>query len=200
MGTQRKIAEKIVGKAADYVLALKGNQGNLHADVADYFADESLLAAVMASGGYARTAEKARGQIEVREYFQTGDVGWLADKAKWKGLESIGMVRKTIEKNGKIRVEQRYYISSLAQDIEPFSKAVRGHWAIESMHWQLDVTFREDANTTLDTNAALNLNIMRKFCLSVLKTLDIGRKASLKLKRFAVGCNPIRFIAEAMAL
>lgn len=200
MGTQTKIVEKIITRKADYVLALKGNQGNLHEDVVDYFADDGFLAAMKMAGHYKKTVEKARSQLETREYFQTDDIAWLPDLSKWKNLLSIGMVRKTIEKNGQVSVEQRYYISSLAPEIELFAKAVRGHWAIESMHWQLDVTFREDQNTTLDTQAALNMNIMRKFCLSVLKTLDIGRKASLKLKRFAVGCNPIKFIAQAMVL
>lgn len=200
MGTQTKIVEKIVAKKADYVLALKGNQTNLYADVTEYFGDEDLLASVMALGNYKKTVEKARSQIETREYFQTNDIGWLTDRPKWKNLTSIGMVRKIIEKDGRVSVEQRYYISSLTPDIELFSKAVRGHWAIESMHWQLDVTFREDHNATLDTQAALNMNIMRKFCLSVLKILDIGRKASMKLKRYYVCCNPIKFIALAMAL
>lgn len=200
IGTQTKIVEKIVARKGDYVLALKGNQANLHEDVRDYFADEGLLISVQASGHYQKTVEKARSQIETREYFQTDDIGWLADRAKWKNLTSIGMVRKTIEKDGCVSVEQRYYISSLAPEIHLFAKAVRGHWAIESMHWQLDVTFREDHNATLDTQAALNMNIMRKFCLSVLKTLDIGRKASMKLKRYYVCCNPIKFIAMAMAL
>ena len=68
------------------------------------------------------------------------------------------------------------------------------------MHWQLDVTFREDHNATLDKQAALNMNIMRKFCLSVLKLLDIGMRASLKAKRKAVGWNPVKLIAQAMAL
>ncbi|MPN57076.1 hypothetical protein SDC9_204770 [bioreactor metagenome] len=70
------------------------------------------------------------------------------------------------------------------------AKAVRGHWAIESMHWQLDVTFREDANTTLDKWAALNLHTIRKFAMSLLRLLDLGKKYSLKTKRFAISCNP----------
>lgn len=89
-----------------------------------------------------------------------------------------------MEKDGEIQIERRYYISSLAPDIQLFERAVRGHWAIESMHWHLDVTFHEDFNATLDKQAALNLNIIRKLCLNILKLLDIGRKrASLKLKR-----------------
>ena len=94
-------------------------------------------------------------------------------KKEWKGLKSIGMERKTIEKKGIKTVEYRYFISSLKVDIETFSRAVRGHWSIESMHQHLDVTFKEDANTTLDKQAAQNLNIIRKWCLSILKMMEI---------------------------
>ena len=90
------------------------------------------------------------------------------------------------------------FISRLIPDIDLFERVVRGHWAIESM--QLDVPFREDANITLDRQVAFSMNIMRKFCLSALKVLDIGMKASLKGKHCAVCCNPIKHIALAMRL
>ncbi|NVP22783.1 ISAs1 family transposase [Treponema phagedenis] len=80
---------------------------------------------------------------------------WLSNKSKWEGIKSIGMVETVITKGEKIAVERRYYISSLAAHIDLFMKAVCGHWAIESMHWHLDVTFKEDANTTIDKNAAM---------------------------------------------
>jgi len=200
MGTQTKIVEQIAKQRGDYVLAVKGNQPTLHTDIIEYFADETLRKGVKESGNYKRTVEKARGQIEKREYYQTNDVQWMSTKSDWKKLSSIGMVEKTINKDGKITVDRRYYISSLSSDIELFERAVKGHWAIESMHWHLDVTFREDFNATLDKRSALNLNIMRKLCLSILKLLDIGRKASLKLKRKAVSWNPMRHLADALSL
>ena len=107
--------------------------------------------------------EKAHGQIEIREYYQTEEIRWLAQKKEWKGLKSIGMEEKTIQKEGRERKEWRYYISSLKEDVELFRRAVRGHWSVESMHWHLDVTLKEDANTTLDKQAAENLNIIRKW-------------------------------------
>lgn len=85
------------------------------------------------------------------------------------------MEEKTIQKEGVKRKERRYYISSLREDVEMFSHAVRGHWSVESMHWHLDVTFKEDANTTLDKQEAENLNIIRKWCLSILKMVEIFR-------------------------
>ena len=80
----------------------------------------------------------------------------LCQKKEWKGIKSIGMEEKTIRKEGKEEKEYRYYISSLKKEIELFSRAVRGHWSIESMHWQLDVTFKEDANQTLVLSSKLN--------------------------------------------
>ena len=74
------------------------------------------------------------------------------------------------------------------KDIELFHRAVRGHWSVESMHWHLDVTFKEDANTTIDKKAAKNHNIIRKWCLSILKMIEICRpKLSMKKKRFVIG-------------
>ena len=85
------------------------------------------------------------------------------------------MENKPIEKLGKIKEEYRYFISSLEEDAELASRAVRGHWSVESMHRHLDVTFRENANTTIDKMAAQNLNIIRKWCLSILKTAEVSK-------------------------
>ena len=120
----------------------------------------------------------------------------MADKEKWKGLKSIGMVRTTI--NGE-KKEDRYYITSLEKSKE-FEKAVRGHWAIESMHWHLDVTFREDANRTLEKTAAENLNIVRKWALGILKILDVGKKRSLRKKRYAISCSFKKYIEKILVL
>ena len=200
MGTQTEIAKKIISKSADYVLALKGNQGNLHEGVRDYFNDEDFLMQIKNIGEYSKTVEKARSQIETREYYQTDDISWIDSKSSWKGLKTIGMVKTTIKKDDKTSDETRYYISSLAQDISLFEKSVRQHWAIESMHWQLDVTFREDANRTLDKTAAQNMNIMRKFAMSILKIFDIGKKRSLKHKRYMICANSAKFLEQIMCL
>lgn len=195
MGTQTAIAEKIKGKRADYVLAVKGNQSTLHTDIREYFQDADIQEQLRAEGNYKKTQEKARSQIETREYFQTGKIGWLAQKKSWKGIKSIAMERKTIVRGEKKTVEFRYYISSLSEDIETLSRAIRGHWSVESMHWHLDVTFREDANTTIDKVAAQNMNIIRKWCLSILKPAEISRhKLSMRKKRFVIGLRPIQHL------
>ena len=195
MGTQREIVKKIRKKRADYVLALKGNQETLHADVKLYFEDKDLLAKCQ----YHPTIEKARGGIEKREYWQTDDVGWLSQKKEWAGLKSIAMTRNTIKKDGKTTTETRYFISSLSLDVKEIARAIRGHWMVESYHWHLDVTFREDANRTLDKHVAYNLNIMRKMALNLLKLVDVGRKhRPLKRKRFMIGCNPSKYFAPIL--
>ncbi len=134
MGTQTKIAETIKDRRADYVLALKENHLNLYKDVKDYFDDAEFCKKIKNKKNYKKTVEKAHSQIETREYYQTNDIKWLADKDKCKGLKTIGMIVKTIKKNDYTVVEKRYYLSSLAPDIELFSKAVRQHWSVEIMH------------------------------------------------------------------
>lgn len=199
MGTQTAIAEKIRGKRADYVLALKGNQGTLHEEVKEYFADGELCRRIEESGNYKKTCEKAHSQIEIREYYQTEDIRWLAQKKDWKGLKSIAMERKSIQKDGEGKTEYRYYISSLKENIELMSRAIRGHWSVESMHWQLDVTFREDANATLDKISAQNLNIIRKWSLSILKIMELTKKKlSMKKKRFVISLSPIKYLEEVL--
>ena len=190
MGTQKEIAEKIRKKKGDYVLALKENQKTLYEDVRLFFCDEQEKEPLKQRGTYCKTIEKAHGQTEIREYYQTERIGWLSQKKEWEGLKSIGMEEKTIQRDGKEKKEYRYYISSLKEDEELFSRAVRGHWSVESMHWHLDVTFKEDANTTLDKQAAENLNIIRKWCISILKMVEIFRpNLSMKLHAALHACT-----------
>lgn len=203
MGTQREIVKKIRSKRADYVLAVKGNQGTLFEELQEYFADEELRKKVKEGDGYKRTKEKAHGQIETREYYQTEDINWLSQRKEWRGIKSIGMEKKTLEKEGKMQRETRYYISSLPREIETMSRAVRGHWSIESMHWHLDVTFKEDANTTIDKTAAQNQNIIRKWCLSILKMAELStrnKRLSMKKKRFVISLKPIKYLEEVLSL
>lgn len=201
MGTQTAIVEKIKEKRGDYVLALKKNQGNLYEDVSLYMRDEEEKRNMREAGNYKRTVEKARSRIEIREYYQTEKIGWLSQRKEWKGLKSIGMEEKTIRSEKGVETkEYRYYISSLKPEIELFSRAVRGHWSVESMHWHLDVTFHEDANTTLDKQAAQNLNIIRKWSLSILKLIEIFRpNLSMKKKRFVISMNPEEFLEQVLS-
>jgi predicted transposase YbfD/YdcC len=112
-----------------------------------------------------------------------------------QGIKSIGMVQNTYNKSGNKVIEKRYYITSEQVDMELFEKCCRGHWTIESMHWHLDVTFKEDQNKTLERTTNQNLTIIRKWALAILKTIELSsKKCSQKLKRYRIGINPTKYI------
>jgi len=197
MGCQKDIVAKIRKRKADYVLALKGNQGNLHDDVKLFFEDQDLLA----DCAYVKTIEKARGGIEKREYWQSDKISWLSQKKDWEGITSIAMTRNTITKDDKITTEVRYFISSLPLDVKEIARAIRGHWMVESYHWHLDVTFREDANHTIEKDSAYNLNIMKKMAINTLKVVDVGiKRISLKGKRYLIGANFEKYFEAIMEI
>jgi predicted transposase YbfD/YdcC len=197
MGTQAEIVKKIRKKYADYVLALKGNQGNLHEDVKLYFDDADLLAKC----AYTKTLEKARGGVEKREYWQTEDIAWLSQRKDWAGVKSIAMTRNTITKGGEETTETRYFISSLLLNVEEVARAIRGHWMVESYHWHLDVTFKEDSNQTIEKQSAFNLNILRKLAINLLRVYQTGNKPmSLRMKRVSIGTNPEKHLERILAL
>lgn len=184
LNTQTKNVEAVIDGKGDYVVPIKGNQGNFYQDLKDYF-DEKTLECIIAgrsNSAYYSHIEKSHSSIIKYEYFQTTDVDWYFDKNNWKSLHSIGLVKKRIQKNGNEVVEKRYYISSLFIDIKEFSNAIRNHWSIENkLHWHLDFTFREDKNTTKNKKALLNLQIVNKFVLGVLnKVKEFYEKLSLK--------------------
>lgn len=105
-------------------------------------------------------------------------------------LNSIGVVKKTIDIGKETKIEMRYYISSLLCDIDLFSKAIRNHWSVENkLHWHLDYTLKEDYSTIIDKKVAYNLNIIRKTILSMLKIINVGKKYSLKNKIHYINDN-----------
>ncbi len=194
MGTQKKIAAKIIEKGGDYVLALKGNHQIFSDEVKKHF--EKAMKSDFEGFDISRkiTLEKSRGRVEKREYFQTNDVDWYEEKHLWLGFTSIGMVRRTTTIKEKTTVEVSYYISSLAAPkegkCELFAKAVRKHWGIESCHWILDVVFREDDSRVRKNNGASNLSGLKKIALNALKAEKVTQnRTSLKMKRYMAGLN-----------
>ena len=109
MGTQKDIAEKIRKKRADYVLAVKGNQGTLYEELKLYFGEEKILEEIRREKSCSSTKEKAHGQIEIREYYQTDDIKWLSVRKEWKGLKSIGMEKKRMEDESKRQIILRIF-------------------------------------------------------------------------------------------
>lgn len=190
LNTQKSTVEAVIKNKGDYVGALKGNQGNLYDDVKDYFDDEELQKIKSEKENYVITKEKEHSAVVTREYFLTGNIKWLYGRKDWKGLKSIGVEKKTIEKkNGKIINEDRYFICSI-ESIETFAKSVRGHWGVENcLHWHLDFTFKDDKNTTMNKNGAKNLQIVKKIALSILRTVQTFYKVSLKMIRYRLSLD-----------
>lgn len=186
MSCQKEIAKKITEKKADYVLGLKGNQNSLHDDVKLYFDHMEIMQKTV-------TKQKGHGRLEIREYFLETTIDWLPQKPLWIGLSAIGAVKSIVfEKDGQ-RTETRYFITSLA-DVVEFAYAVRKHWSIESqLHWCLDVVFREDDARARKDNSPLNMNVLRKTSLSLLKTMNWGR-IGLKKKMFIAALNPNKLL------
>lgn len=189
LNTQWKTIEAIANKGGDYVGALKGNQHNFYKDVVDYFDNKELYNEAYKNCHY-EEVEKAHGCQEKRIYIMTENIEWLEIK-KWKNLKSIGMCIREYEENEVKKKDIRYYISSLCEkEIKDFSRTIRDEWGIENnLHWQLDVTFKEDANRTMNKNAQANLNILRKLALNILKLVKPMYNKSLKLIRFRLGQN-----------
>lgn len=144
IGTQKKIAEKIINSNADYVFILKDNQKLLKKDVKDYF-EEALKGFYGEKYSTHKTYDRGHGRTEKREYYMSDDIDWLTCKDEWLGLASIGMVKRTVLEGEKVTEEIQYYITSLKtpeDNCELFAKCIRRHWGVESYHWILDVAFK----------------------------------------------------------
>jgi predicted transposase YbfD/YdcC len=182
MGTQKAIAKYIADQKADYILGLKGNQGNLHDDVKTYINDQLDEKMTDESHLEKLTVDADHGRHEQRKFHLFTDIDWLEQKPDWAGLAGIGVVESTIEKNGKISFERRFYITTLTC-IEKFSKSARGHWGIENnLHWTLDVAFNEDKSTRRKGESPANSAILRHITLNILKK-DKTKKMSINRKR-----------------
>jgi predicted transposase YbfD/YdcC len=186
MGTQKAIAKQIIEGEADYVLALKGNQEALHQGVIDHIHEQ--LDGDLKDAREHVTTEKAHGREETRTYLQLPAPESLPGFTLWKGLKTVGVVTSRCVREGKETIEVRYYISSLAMGVMPFSRAVRSHWGIENTcHWVLDMTYREDESRIRDQALRENFAWLNRFTLSLLK--QHPDRASLVMKRRTCGWN-----------
>lgn len=192
LNTQKDNVKAVTSKGGDYCVALKANQGNFYKDVQDYFDEDRLLIIESGyEGAYQLTREKNHEAVITYEYYQTEKVNWYEEKNLWDGLKSIGLVKKTIEKSDGTKTEEkRYYISSLLLDIGIFSNTIRKHWNVENkLHWQMDFTFKSDDNTTMNKKALFNLQIIKKFCLTILNEVKKEKNKSLKRIRKDISRN-----------
>jgi len=196
MGTQKAIAEEIINRGADYVLALKGNQETLHQAVIDYIDEHCVNDFADVKVRRQLTQETGHGREEIRSYIQMPVPDSLTGLELWKGLESIGIATLACVRDGKETVETRYYISSLKVGVKRFAHAVRSHWGIEnSCHWSLDFTYREDESRIRDAHMRETFAWLNRFTLSLLKQHP-GRD-SIVMKRRTCGWDE-NFLLEVL--
>jgi predicted transposase YbfD/YdcC len=185
---QKATAEAVRDAGADYVIALKDNQPTLCRDVTDFFVAALDRDFAGIPHRYLKTVDRDHGRYEVRHYYVVGVPEEIAAKHGWRDLRSLGMVYSERRVGDEEPADEtRFYVSSLRPQVRPFAEAVRSHWGIEnSLHWVLDVTFREDASRLRKDHGPENLGLLRRLAVSLLQQ-DTQTKASMKVKRKMAG-------------
>ncbi len=195
MGCQKKIARQIAKQGGDYVLGLKGNQGSLLEAVENIFEQADTETLNSDQFDFFQTTARGHGREETRSHYTTS-ASTLPMLSKWKGLETIGIVVSERTVKGKKSMECRYYISSLSSDAKRFAKAVRSHWGIEnSLHYVLDVSFREDDCRIRKGDAPENFAVLRHIARNLLQ--QEKTKMSIKKKQFKSACD-IKFLEQVV--
>jgi predicted transposase YbfD/YdcC len=182
MGCQRDIAEQILHQKADYVLALKGNQGTLHEDVELFAAEQKANGFKDTQVSRHETIDGDHGRIETRAYTAFHDVAWLQERHDWPGLKGLVMVESTREIGDKIERETRFYITSLVWLASQLGPVIRGHWGIEnSVHWVMDMLFRDDQCRIRTDHAPANFTTLKHMALNLIRRAP--GKDSLRVRR-----------------
>ena len=182
MGCQRDIAAKIVAKKADYVLALKGNQGTLRDDIALFATEQKANSFKDAKVSRHETVDGDHGRIETRTYTAFHDIAWLQERHDWPGLKGVIMVESTREIGDKIEHETRFYITSLVWLAHQLGPAIRSHWAIEnSLHWVMDMIFRDDECRIRTEHAPANFTTLKHMAHNLIRKAP--GKPSFRAKR-----------------
>lgn len=188
-GCQTTIAEKITAKGGDYLLALKGNQGTLKADVEEFFDQELRTEWERRNFESCESVEKGHGRIDIRSVYMVREMADCIDEEQWPRIESVIMVISKRRIKEKETVEKRYYITSSIMSVTEAALAVRRHWAIENgLHWALDVGFREDRQVALKMNQGENIAVLRRIALTMLKREKSA--LSLENKRMKAAMQP----------
>ncbi len=200
MGCQTAIAQTIIDREADYVLALKENQGTMYDEVVHLFADAQATDFADYDADAATTVDGGHGRVEIRRYWTISDpltLAHLDPDEEWAGLRGIGMVEAERREKGKVSRERRYYLTSLT-DAATFGRAVRSHWGIENgLHWGLDIAFREDESRARQGASAANLVVLRHIALNLLKK-ERTAKVGIKNKRLKAGWDE-RYLLKVIA-
>lgn len=181
MGCQREIARKIVAGGADYILALKGNQGRLRDDVELFMREQEEVDFRDTTITCHEATENSHGRIETRKVTVCTDISWLMARHDWPGLASIVMVRYDAGIPPKSRSETRFYISSLTSSATVQAKAIRDHWSIENgLHWVMDMVFRDDDCRIRKGNAAANFTAIKHAATNLLRQSPGNESLTLK--------------------
>lgn len=181
MGCQRATVEKIVERGADYLISLKGNQETAHEEIRSFM--EDAVVNTPEKLDYFESVEKGHGRIETRRCWQSNQLDWFADRAKWRKLQSVCMIESIREIKGKASSERRFFLSSLPLNATKAARTARSHWGIENkLHWVLDVQLNEDQSRARMRNAAENLAILRHITLNILKR-ETTKKRGVKGKQ-----------------
>lgn len=192
IGTQTEIADTIVEKGGDYLLAVKENQGHLLEDIHYLFEVDVAQGFAYAQHSYAKTINKGHGRIETRECWTTEKEEYLSlirKHQQWKGLKSIVRIVSQRQIGEHVEVQARYFVSSLPADAKTILKVKRNHWKIENqLHWVLDIAFREDESRVRKDHAAENLAVLRHMALNLLKN-EKTAKGGIHAKRLQAGWN-----------
>ena len=194
MGCQHAIVDQIVHKQAHYIIAVKDNQPTLAQAIESMF-PLSESGAKMAGLEQAVSLDKGHGRIETRRCVVARDISALGKTGEvWTGLKSLVMIESTREtingkKKGESSTEWRYYISSLCASAVEFNQMIRSHWGIDnSLHWVLDLAFKEDDSRIRIGDGAQNFAVLRRITLNLLKQ-DKSRKSSMRVKRYRATCS-----------
>ena len=182
MGCQRDIAQNILDKKADYILALKGNQGSLREDVEVFAAEQKAKGFADTQISQDTTIGGDHGRIETRTTTVIHDVEWLQERHDWPGLKAVVMVESSREISGKTEQETRFYLTSLVMAAVLLGPLLRSHWAIEnSLHWVMDMIFRDDECRVRTDHAPANFTTIKHIAHNLLRTAST--KDSMRLRR-----------------
>ena len=165
MHCQKETAKVIIKQKADYLLDVKDNQKTLKKDITDYVQDNTLRKGM----DHVTIREKNRERVEIRTAYSTTDISWLENRPDWTGLRSIGAIHTEVKTAESKTDTWHYYISSRELTANELLHHARMEWVVETMHWLLDVHFREDFFRALDKNVQQNMNILRKLSLNLIK-------------------------------
>ena len=184
LNCQTETASAIIAGKGDYLLDVKGNQLLLKEEIEEYIQDETLRKTME----HVTTIEKNHGRIETRTAFSTSSIDWLYGKEKWEHLSSIGAIKKVTEKKGIKTQEWHYYISSRKLTPSDLLHHARMEWAVESMHWLLDIHFCEDSCRILNRNIQENLNLCRKLAFGLIKIYKTRTNSKKAISNIMFGC------------